>query len=231
MAGNTYLLREPPKTDPVMIDNIRKLNYFIQEVIKNNNKLNLNYSSTDKVKVSANDLLSGTLDTKLEAGTNITLTQVNDGNNESLRITAGGGAHTALSDMPDTGGTNTNHDIRYVTKVQTATPTTPTPYEGMRWYDTDAVANPSVSFVVVTNTYTVADEIELVVCNKTTAFTVTLPVASASGRKITVKNIGAGAVTVDGNSSDTIDGIANQVLSQWDALTVVDYVANAWVIT
>jgi hypothetical protein len=137
MAGNTYLLREPPKTDPVMIDNIRKLNYFIQEVIKNNNKLNLNYSSTDKVKVSANDLLSGTLDTKLAAGTNITLTQLNDGNNESLRITAGGGAHTALSDMPDTGGTNTNHDTRYVAQQGTSAPTVPAPYEGMFWYDTD----------------------------------------------------------------------------------------------
>jgi hypothetical protein len=233
MAKN-YFINVPPNLDKVMADNWRT----VKDALNEYTKLNTTVNSTtiglsvaaSKIKISSGDAVADYLNKKLIAGTGITLTKTNTGGMGGEILTAAIGAHADLTDMPNTLGTNTNHDVRYVTKVQTATPTTPTPYEGMRWYDTDAVGNASMSFAVVTNTYVVADEIELVVCNKATAFTVTIPVASASGRKITIKNINTGAVTVDGNGSDTIDGIANQVLSQWDALTVVDYLANAWVI-
>jgi hypothetical protein len=78
-------------------------------------------------------------------------------------------------------------------------------------------------------TYTVGD-VDLVVCNRGSAMAVTLPVASGSGRLIIVKNINTGTVTVDGNGSDTIDGDLTQELLQWEAIGMIDYVANAWVI-
>jgi hypothetical protein len=88
----------------------------------------------------------------------------------------------------------------------------------------------NVTVTVQTDTYTVGANIDLVVCNKGTAMTVNLPAASASGRKIYIKNINAGVVTVDGDSSDTIDGAATQTVNQWSSITIVDYAANAWVI-
>ena len=43
--------------------------------------------TNDKVKVSSNDTTAGFLNGKLVAGTNITLTENNDGGNETLTIT------------------------------------------------------------------------------------------------------------------------------------------------
>jgi hypothetical protein len=229
-----WYIKIPPGLDKNMAENWRNVTAALNFISSLDNTVNSKTTglvvSGSKVKVSSGDAVADYLNQKLIAGTGITKTKSNTGGMGEEILTLAIGAHADLTNMPDTTGTNTDHDIRYVTKVQTATPTTPTPYEGMRWYDTDAIGNTSMSFVVVTNTYSVADEVELVVCNKATAFTVTLPVASASGRTITVKNINTGTVTVDGNSADTIDGIANQVLSQWDALTIVDYLANTWVI-
>lgn len=49
-------------------------------------------SSTDElVKVSANDTTEGFLGTKLVAGSNVTLTEINDGGDETLEISASGG--------------------------------------------------------------------------------------------------------------------------------------------
>jgi hypothetical protein len=46
--------------------------------------------------------------------------------------------HGNLLDMPDTSGLNTDHDARYVTKVQDDEPTIPTPqFVGELWYDKD----------------------------------------------------------------------------------------------
>ena len=81
-----------------------------------------------------------------------------------------------------------------------------------------------------TDTYIATTDDDVIVCNKETAMTVTLPVASGGGRRFIIKNIGAGIVTVDGDSSDTIDGETTQALSQWTSMQVVDYAANKWVI-
>jgi hypothetical protein len=81
-----------------------------------------------------------------------------------------------------------------------------------------------------TTTYTITKADEVIVCNSTTPFTVTLPVATGSGQTYAIKNINTGAVTVEGDSSDTIDGSLNQSLNQWDDIQLTDYAANAWVI-
>lgn len=87
-----------------------------------------------------------------------------------------------------------------------------------------------VNVSIPTTTYSVLATDEAVVCNSTTAFTVSLPAASGSGRKLYVKNINTGTVTVAGNGSDTIDGVTTQALGRWDAVVLIDYAANAWII-
>jgi len=79
----------------------------------------------------------------------------------------------------------------------------------------------------VTDTYTILVTDETIVCNKATAFTVTLP-AAVTGQMFTIKNIGAGVVTVDGDGGDTIDGETTQDVYQWSAMKVQCIAANAW---
>jgi hypothetical protein len=80
------------------------------------------------------------------------------------------------------------------------------------------------------DTYNVLGTDETVICNKSTAFTVTLPVATVVGQKFTIKNINTGAVTIEGNGADTIDGELTQIANRWESIQLQCYVANAWVI-
>lgn len=81
-----------------------------------------------------------------------------------------------------------------------------------------------------TTTYTVTTADEVVVCNSTTAFTVTLPAATGSGQTYAIANINTGVITLEGDGSDTINGDLNQTIDRWACIQVVDYAANAWVI-
>jgi hypothetical protein len=81
-----------------------------------------------------------------------------------------------------------------------------------------------------TTTYVLTAADENIICNSTTAFTVTLPSATGSGRRYKIKNINTGTITIDGDSSDTIDGSTTVNLIQWEAVQLVDYVANKWII-
>lgn len=192
MADSRFVLVSPPKASAEEQENIRKLNWFIQKTTSDNNKLNLNYSKSSQVKISANDTTADYLDDKLVAGTGITLTENNDGNNETLTIAAhvpvtlatnhGLGltgqvlnmgtpstctlattnavtttththalsgittTHAALTDMPDTLGTNVDHDERYRVKNQNAQPTT----TGDFWWDADAPDDTSVYDNIIT---------------------------------------------------------------------------------
>jgi hypothetical protein len=82
----------------------------------------------------------------------------------------------------------------------------------------------------VTADYVVLSNDDVIVCNKTTAILITLPAASGSGKRVTIKNIGVGSATLDGDGSDTIDGEITQTLTQYESLQVVDYAANKWAI-
>jgi hypothetical protein len=59
----------------------------------------------------------------------------------------------------------------------------------------------------VTTTYTVVPTDKVILATGT--FTVNLPaVASSKGLTVTIKNIGVGVITIDGNGAETIDGAA-----------------------
>ena len=97
--------------------------------------------------------------------------------------------------------------------------------------DQDAVqtlidANNVLTITNVTTTHIVQSTEEWIRCNGT--FTVTLPVASGSGRGIMIMNIGSGIITVDGNGSDTINGELTQTLDTFISIFVVDAAANKW---
>jgi hypothetical protein len=84
--------------------------------------------------------------------------------------------------------------------------------------------------LIKTATYTISATDNTIICNKTTAMTINLPAASGSGKTYLIKSIGLGAVTIDGDSSDTIDGELTQIINQWEGLNIIDYAANTWVI-
>jgi hypothetical protein len=79
--------------------------------------------------------------------------------------------------------------------------------------------------------YTAGAADEVIIANKGSAITITLPAATATGRMYIIKNIGAGDCTVDGNGAETIDGAATQTLNQWESIEIVDYASGAWIIT
>jgi len=79
---------------------------------------------------------------------------------------------------------------------------------------------------VILTTHTAASEDAILVDDDTAggAVTVTLPLAADSGGKLYyIKKLGTtGSVTIDGNGSETIDGVTTNVLaSQYDRLTIL----------
>ena len=84
--------------------------------------------------------------------------------------------------------------------------------------------------VVYTDSQTLDSDVVGVVANKATALTFTLPATTGAGKIYFIKNVGAGALLIDGNGSDTIDGEESITITQYDAVTIVGYAANKWAI-
>lgn len=90
------------------------------------------------------------------------------------------------------------------------------------------VAGPiATAYVAKTSTYTVTATDSIIDCTSGT-FTVTLPTAaSVTGRRYTVKNSGAGTITLATTSSQTIDATTTKSLAvQWGFFTVISDGAN-----
>jgi hypothetical protein len=96
--------------------------------------------------------------------------------------------------------------------------------------------NSSISNIVLTKStdYTVTGseatgEI-VMLCSNT--ITITLPTAISFGaRFITVKNIGAGVITVDGNGSETIDGDLTKAISfQYSSMRLTNNLSNWFIL-
>jgi hypothetical protein len=90
-----------------------------------------------------------------------------------------------------------------------------------------ATYEPISGITTVIDTYQILATDRTVVCNKLTAFTVTLPTAVV-GYVINIKNIGAGTITIEGSGADTVDGDANQAIYQWESVQVQCSAANTW---
>jgi hypothetical protein len=81
----------------------------------------------------------------------------------------------------------------------------------------------------VTGAYTVTDSDYFMACNGT--FTCTLPTAVGKlGFCFIFKNIGTGAITLDGNGSETIDNLSSVILSQYDSIGVISDGTEWWII-
>ena len=90
--------------------------------------------------------------------------------------------------------------------------------------------NPLVhAYAAKTTAYTVTTADKIVNATSGT-FTITLPTAvGITGQEFVIKNSGSGVVTVDGNSTETIDGATTVDLNQYDSITVVSDGAN-WIV-
>jgi hypothetical protein len=95
-----------------------------------------------------------------------------------------------------------------------------------------AEGTPAVQFLAyaaLTANYTLTDQEHTVDCT-TGSFTVTLPTAvGATGRIYVVKNSGAGSITVDTTSSQTIDGLTSQTVTPGSAM-MVQSTGTDWII-
>jgi len=98
---------------------------------------------------------------------------------------------------------------------------------------------PAKGATTITATYSATVLDDVLLCTGT--FTVTLynaigkvdnlGIKQNAGRRITIKNIGAGTITVDGAGSQTIDGATTKAISsQYDLLTLCSDGANWWII-
>ena len=81
-----------------------------------------------------------------------------------------------------------------------------------------------------TGNHTVTAYERVVVVDSGAAATVTLPAATGSGQVVAISSVGAGAVTVDGDGSETINGALTQTIYQYEAITVCDYASGAWTV-
>ena len=93
------------------------------------------------------------------------------------------------------------------------------------------VTNGSVllPYKAVTSTYTVLNN-DYTIDATSGTFTITLPTAvGCQGRIYNIKNSGTGVITIDGNSSETIDGALTRSLVQWETLTIQSTNAG-WII-
>ena len=91
-----------------------------------------------------------------------------------------------------------------------------------------AEANKTLGTGSITGYLTIDSQDDIVIGNFAGATTVTIATAwFTHGNTVTVKNLGAGALTIATEGSQTIDGAATLVLAQYDTATLVSDGANA----
>ncbi len=148
-------------------------------------------------RVSDDDTTPGNLEDKIVGSGDVTVSVLNDGGNEQLQIAV------------DLSGVEAD--------IATLDGRLDTAESDINTLETSVAAASALSVTAVkTGNYTAAIG-ELVRCDPSAGeFTVTLPTASGnSGKPIIVKNVTNSlvAIIVDGNGAETIDGVANFIIS------------------
>lgn len=80
-----------------------------------------------------------------------------------------------------------------------------------------------------TATYTATTADDVIVCTANTWTLTLFAAAGNTGRELHVVNTGSGTITIDGNSSETINGSTTKALYQWDAVDLL-CTGTGWVI-
>jgi len=105
---------------------------------------------------------------------------------------------------------------------------------GLIWYGNGStITNGAIGSTIITlTTNTTLDKSHnVVLCNSASTFTITLPAANTCQyRTYKIKNINTGEITIDANSTETIDGDLTQLLVQYDAITIISNGTNWFIL-
>lgn len=77
--------------------------------------------------------------------------------------------------------------------------------------------------------YTEQGSDNLMICTAGT-FTINLLPATGTLRQRTIKNLGAGTITLDASGTETIDGATTQTVGAGASMTIVDYGVGVWAV-
>lgn len=83
---------------------------------------------------------------------------------------------------------------------------------------------------IETDTYTVEDTDEVIICNKATAMFIYLPTTTGTGQRLYIVNVNTGIVTIDASATETINDELTIDLYQWDCLEIISYDTGKWAI-
>lgn len=102
---------------------------------------------------------------------------------------------------------------------------------GPAYVPANLVGSTTLPLTNQTSTYVVDMTTDCVVNCTSGTFTVTLPTAvGIEGQYFVIKNSGAGVITIEGDGSETIDGVTFKTLAvQYESMTVVSNGAN-WIV-
>lgn len=67
-------------------------------------------------------------------------------------------------------------------------------------------------------------------CADSGASTQTLPTATGSNGVIIIENTGTGLLTVDGYSTETVNGVLTQILGKYQSVALRDFATGQWII-
>ncbi len=85
--------------------------------------------------------------------------------------------------------------------------------------------------VEITTTCDVTKMNQLLVCNSGPDIVVSLKrLATGTACGYYIKNIGSGKATITPVVNDFIDGAASRELLQWEAIFIMDYSTNNWIV-
>jgi phosphoserine aminotransferase len=88
-----------------------------------------------------------------------------------------------------------------------------------------------MTIIEVSQTADITGVNQFIVCDSSGPITISLTRAALGlYYGYTIKNIGSGTVTVTPVLNDLIDGVATKDLVQYEAIQIIDYKTNNWII-